>query len=386
MTAQPPRIARRSFLAATSLGAVALAQKGVAQPPATPAPGFIVRQQAPLNLESPLSALESFVTPTEQFFVRSHSAVPQLTAATWTLEVGGAVERPFRINYQELLRLPARTQSITFECAGNNRVSLTPRERGLLWGPGAVGNAEWTGVSLATLLERAGPQNRAVDVVLEGADEATANEEPRTPGAIRFARSLPIAKARQGDVTLAYRMNGRDLTAAHGFPVRAVVPGWYGVASVKWLTRITVLEQTFQGYYHTLEYSYWDRTGVAPVLRSVGEMDVKATILRPTIEEAIPSGQPYLIQGVAWTGDATVARVEVSVDGGTNWAMARLLGDAVPNAWRRWEFSWQNPQPGRTAIMARATDSRGRVQPLTRQLDNRNCMISYVLPVDVVVR
>lgn len=384
----PSSTSRRQFLAtaaSTSFFAMASRQSR-GQSPASGYPGLIVRQSQPANLEFPFPSLDSFIIPTERFFVRSHFAVPRVDAATWSLDVGGAVDRPFRLSYDELTRMTARTLTVTFECAGNNRVDLVPRERGVLWGSGAVGNAEWTGVSLASLLERAGVRNTAVEVVLEGADEGTVNDEPRSPGPIRFARSLPLAKARQADVILAYRMNGGDLTPAHGAPVRVIVPGYYGVASVKWLTRIRVVEQPFQGYYQTFDYSYWDRSDGAPAIRPIGEMNVKSSIARPGLLETIPAGAPYRIHGAAWTGEGSITRVDISTDGGATWAAARLLGEAVPHAWRLWEFHWQNPQAGSHTIMARATDSRGRVQPLQRDTDRRNYMISHVLPVNVTVR
>jgi DMSO/TMAO reductase YedYZ molybdopterin-dependent catalytic subunit len=379
---------RRDFLAAAAAPFYVQAIAGpraMAQAPTAAHPGLIVRQQEPMNLEFPFSSLDSFVVPTERFYVRNHFAMPQLAAATWSLEVTGAAARPFRIGYEELRRLPSVTRTVTFECAGNNRVALVPRERGVLWGSGAVGNAEWTGVPLAALLERAGLQGTAVEVVLEGADEGAVNEDPRSPGPIHFARGLPIAKARQ-DVLLAYRMNGRDLTPAHGFPVRAVVPGWYGMASVKWLTRIVAVERPFQGFYQTLDYAYWERPAGLPTLRPIGEMDVKASIARPAAFEVIAAGQPYRVHGAAWTGEGDITQVEVSTDGGATWAAARLLGERVPHAWRLWESTWAAPVAGRHTLMARATDSRGRTQAMRRDLDRRNYMISHVLPVLVDAR
>lgn len=379
-------LSRRRFLAATSASAITAAfgdLPGFGQSPEIP--GFIVRQQQPPNLEMPFASLDSFVTPTERFFVRSHFPTPTIARREWTLEVGGAVERPFRVSFDELRGMPTQRRTVTFECAGNNRVNLVPRARGVLWSSGAIGNAEWEGISLAALLERARPAAGAVDVILEGADEGAINDEPRTPGSIRYARSVPIAKARR-DVLLAFRMNGADLTRSHGAPVRAIVPGWYGCASVKWLTRIHVVERPFDGYFQTFDYTYWDRSAGAPAMRPITEMQVKASIARPAFEETIAAGRPYRVHGAAWTGEASIRRVEVSVDGGATWADARLLGEPVESAWRLWEFTWQNPTAGRHRLMARATDSRGQTQPLERDTDRRNYMISHVLPVEVDVR
>lgn len=377
-----PSIPRRTFLA----GAAASLPLGwaAAQTPAR-TPGLVVRQLAPENLEMPFATLDAFVTPTERFFVRNRFTVPTLAAADWALEVGGAVERPFRLTYAELVRMATRTTIATLECAGNNRLALVPRVRGLAWDSGAVGNAEWTGVPLAALLERAGLRGSAVDVVLEGADRGTVSDEPTSPGPIAFARSVPVAKAR-ADVLLAFRMNGQDLTAAHGFPVRAIVPGWYGMASIKWLTKITVLDRPFAGYFQTMDYSYWDRSSGQPALRPIEGMNVKALIARPAGYEVVPAGMPYRVFGAAWAGEADVTRVEVSVDGGATWAPATLLGDPVRYAWRLWEHQWPAPQPGRRTLMARATDSRGRVQPDRHDPDRRNYMIHHTIPVPVDVR
>ena len=210
---------------------------------------MIIRQRNPDNLEFPFATLDHFITPNERFYVRNHFAYPNLDVRTWRLRVEGAVRQTLQLSYEELRRLPLRTVTATLEFAGNGRSFLTPASRGVQWQLGAVSNAEWTGVPLAAVLERAGLRDAAIDVVLEGADRGPAPNEP-TLGMIHFGRSLPVAKARQQDVLLAYRMNGADLPVAHGFPVRTVVPGWYGMASVKWLTRIIVTDRPFDGFWH----------------------------------------------------------------------------------------------------------------------------------------
>lgn len=378
---------RRAFLSTAAALPIALrfANFAAAQPGAQPGafPGMITRQLEPSNLEFPFATLDTFLVPTERFYVRNHFAAPRLDAATWTLDISGAVDRPLRLSYEELRNMESRTTTVTLECAGNNRVDLTPRERGVLWSSGAVGNAEWTGTPLSAVLQRAGVRASAVEIVLEGADEGTVNDEPRSPGAIHFARSVPVSKR---DVLLAYRMNGRDLTPAHGYPVRAIVPGWYGMASIKWLTKIVAVERPFQGFFQTLDYAYFTREGGNPAIRPITEMEVKASIARPAPHEMIPAAAAYRIHGAAWAGEADITQVEVSVDGGTTWSPARLLGERVPHAWRLWEMTWANPLAGRHTLMARATDSRGRTQPMRRDTDRRNYMISHVLPVPVEVR
>jgi DMSO/TMAO reductase YedYZ molybdopterin-dependent catalytic subunit len=348
-------------------------------------PGLIVREFSPLNLEYPFAALDRFITPNERFYVRSHFPTPALDAAGWRLTVDGAVDKPTEFDYATLRRLPSHAVTALLECAGNGRIFLVPKAKGLLWESGAVGNAEWTGVPLAAVLKLAGIKDGAVDVVFEGHDAGESNDEPKSPGPIHFARSVPIEKARR-DVLLAFQMNGKDLSPAHGFPVRAIVPGWYGMASVKWLRRILVVDRPYAGYFQTFDYSYFERRYGLPTLVPLSEIEVKSQIARPARHEVIPRDQPYRVHGAAWSGESNVANVDVSTDSGKTWAAAKLLGEPVRHAWRFWEWSWQTPtSPGPVLIMSRATDERGRTQPMTRNVDRRTTAISHVVPVEVQV-
>ena len=200
--------------------------------------GLIIRQKEPNNLETPFDQVDSFLTPMELFYIRSHFPTPKLELASYQLHVDGAVRNPLSLSYNELRDMPSETRVATLECAGNSRVFLIPQAEGAQWELGAVGNAEWTGVPLGALLERAGIEEHACEVVFEGADRGTPKELPIPPGPISYARSLPRDKAMQQEVLIAYQMNGHDLPQDHGYPVRAIVPGHYGMASVKWLTRI----------------------------------------------------------------------------------------------------------------------------------------------------
>jgi DMSO/TMAO reductase YedYZ molybdopterin-dependent catalytic subunit len=220
--------------------------------------GLIIRQKEPPNLETPFDQFDSFLTPTELFYIRSHFPAPKLDLASYQLRIDGAVRSPFSLSYQELRDMPSETRVAILECAGNGRVFLVPQVEGAQWELGAVGNAEWTGVPLGALLERAGMEEDALEIVLEGADQGTPNIEPKPPGQISYARSLPRDKAIQREVLIAYQMNGRDLPQDHGYPVRAIVPGHYGMASVKWLTRIYAAREPFEGYWQTSDYGYWD--------------------------------------------------------------------------------------------------------------------------------
>lgn len=395
-------IRRREFLRHTAVGAlpVTYALGGGALPLARdaggaaraprrqPGPGLIIREREPQNLEFPFATLNGPLTPTEQFYVRNHFALPQVEAGSWRLRIEGVGNRAVELSYEDVVKLPARTITATLECAGNSRVFLVPTVAGAQWELGGVSTATWTGVSLSTVLDHVGVHTTVGEVVLEGADNGPIRAEyPPIAGSIHFARSLPMAKALQPEVLLAYRMNGAPLPAAHGFPLRAVVPGWYGVASVKWLTRLIVTDRPFQGYFQTLEYSYWERRDGLPSLRPITELQVKAEIARPAILEVVPAGTVYQVQGAAWTGESVVTKVEISQDNGLSWATARLMGAPLQTAWRLWAYAWHTPaRAGRYTLLARATDARGRVQPMQRDTDRRSYMINHVLPIAVEVR
>jgi DMSO/TMAO reductase YedYZ molybdopterin-dependent catalytic subunit len=358
--------------------------------PAGPGPDqsvLIARDKEPLCLEFPFATLKDFQMPNPQFFVRNHFTIPQLEVQNWRLRVEGAVQRPFELTYDELRKLPAHTQTTLIECTGNGRAFLTPRAKGVQWELGGVSNAQWTGVALADLLRRAGARPDAAEIILEGADFGEPSSEPRPAGKIHFARSLPFSKARQPNVLLAYLMNGERLAPAHGYPLRAIVPGWYGVAMVKWLTRIIVAERPFRGYSQTFDYSYFRRgPDQLPIVVAVGELQVKAQIARPARGEMLPAGKEVRIFGAAWTGESEVTRVDISTDGGKTWQPANLLDKPIPYTWRFWEMAWRPDQPGRYRLLARAADRRGHVQPLERNPDLRNYLISHPVPVEVEVR
>jgi DMSO/TMAO reductase YedYZ molybdopterin-dependent catalytic subunit len=349
--------------------------------------GLIVREQEPLNLEMPFSSLSGYTTPNESFYVRCHFPVPEISARDWRLKIEGEVEAPFELNYEDLLGMESRTIAATLECAGNNRIFLEPKVKGVQWGLGAVGNASWTGVALSALLDRAKVKPGAIEVILEGADEGEIANPPKPGGRIRFARSLPLSKARN-DVLLAYEMNGEKLPPSHGFPLRAIVPGWYAMASIKWLQRIIVTSQTFAGYYQSIDYTYWERMGDGlPTLKPLAEQQIKAEIARPENGEIVPADAPYRVHGAAWSGDAEITKVEISTDSGLTWALAKLAPDSVKNSWRLWDYDWRTPaHTGEQTIMARATDSRGRTQPSERNADHGTYMINHVLLIKVVVR
>ncbi|MEP6777287.1 MAG: sulfite oxidase [Chthoniobacterales bacterium] len=333
----------------------------------------------------PFSSVDGFITPNESFYVRCHFPVPQIARRDWRLQVAGDVEEPFEIGYDDMREMESRTISATLECAGNNRRFLEPKVKGVQWGLGAVGNAAWQGVPLATLLSRAKPKPGAIEVILEGADEGPLEERWAPPGNTRFARSLPLAKA-QEDVLLAYEMNGEELSDAHGFPLRAIVPGWYAMASVKWLRRIVVTSSPFDGYYQALDYAYWERAHGLARRVPLREMQVKAQISQPENGERVRTDTTIRIHGAAWGAGHKIAKVEFSSDGGESWREARLIGEGMPNAWQLWEYDWRTPStPQRSTLRVRATDSSGQTQPMQHDSDRGGYMINQIVPINVEV-
>ncbi|PYK25609.1 MAG: sulfite oxidase [Verrucomicrobia bacterium] len=356
--------------------------------------GRIVRSENPLNLEMPFSTVDSFITPATSFYVRTHFPIPAIDRDAWWLQVEGEVEKPFSINYKQLTALESVTAPVTLECAGNNRNFLEPKVKGVQWRLGAVGTAEWTGVPLSVLLDRATLKPNANEIILEGADGGMLEEPKSPPGELKFARSIPLEKARR-DVLLAYKMNGEDLPPEHGFPVRAIVPGWYAMASIKWLQRIIVTDRPFTGYYQTIDYAFWQRTDYGhwqrgeniAELTPLTEMKVKAEIARPAEGETVPANTSVRVRGAAWACDVEITKVELSTDGGATWNDTKLLGESKPNAWRFWEFNWKTPaQPGKQTLIARATDSLSRTQPVHRDPNRGTYMINHLLPIEVEVR
>ena len=347
--------------------------------------GKIVLSENPLVLETPLEELAKFITPTKSFYVRTHFPIPKIDRNKWRLRVEGEVKNPFETNYDELIKLKSRKIPALLECAGNGRSFLEPKVKGVQWGLGGVGNAEWTGVPLSILLERAGVQSGAVEVILEGADRGKL-EDPKGPcGEINFARSIPIEKAR--DVLLAYKMNDVDIPPEHGFPLRAIVPGWYAVASIKWLQRVIVTDKPFNGYYQTLDYAFWKRRRDTAELTALSEMQAKVAIAQPSQGEMVSANSNVCVRGTAWTGSGEIVKVELSADNGKTWREAKLIGESKPHTWRIWEFDWRTPaQPGKASLIARAADSTGRTQPLERDADRGNYMINHLLPIGVEVK
>jgi DMSO/TMAO reductase YedYZ molybdopterin-dependent catalytic subunit len=321
--------------------------------------GLVVHRAHPLNCETSIPALlGGVVMPNAQFYVRNHFQIPKLEPATFRLTVGGLVERPLSLSLRDLRNMRSQTLFATIECAGNGRTLFHPPVEGEKWNLGAVSTAEWTGVPLAEILDRAGVRTGAREALFRGADGGALAGHS---GPIRFERSLELDHARDANALLAYAMNGEPLPIQHGYPLRLIVPGWYAVASVKWLTEIELIDRPFAGHYQAENYWYeWERNGEV-VREPVTLQRVRALITEPAPNQETRCGE-VAIRGVAWSGAAPIACVEVSVGGG-NWQEARLVSERKRHSWQWWELITRVRDPGLAALRARATDLAGRTQP-----------------------
>ncbi len=319
---------------------------------------LVTVEERPFNAESPLAVLAEPLTPPPLFYVRNHFDVPRLDPATWRLTVTGQVERPLELSLEEVRALPPRTVTVTLECAGNGRTLMTPTPAGTPWSFGAVSTARFTGTPLRSVLDRAGVRPDTVEALFVGADRGEVEPQRAEP----FARSLPLEAARHPDTLLAWAMDGEPLSPDHGSPLRLVVPGWYGVASVKWLIEVALVPRPFAGYFQATKYVYVGEPGT-PDGTAVTWMRVRAIIARPADGAKLPFG-PVEVAGSAWSGAAPVLRVEVSADGGASWSEAGLGTPEHPHAAAPWRLSWSPPAPGSFTLMARAADRAGNIQPL----------------------
>ena len=364
----------------------------VAGQPAQVAPGivkalppdqFVVRGT---NAEMRWDALttEDALVPNDRFFVRNHTATPTIDPASWRLSItGNAVRWPLDLTYEDLRALPARTTTAVIECAGNGRSFFTSQQgqtvSGTAWTLGAIGAARWRGVPLSVLLQRAGLRRSAVDVLPSGLDA------PVVSGGVdqgHVRRPLPIGKALD-DVLVAYEMNGEPLPPDHGFPARLVVPGWVGIASIKWLGSIEVADHSLTSPWNTTSYRMIgpDYPADSPPLTT---QPAKSAFELPWLAQ-LAAGRRTTLTGRSWSGDARLRRVEVSTDGGATWQRAHLHPGDAARPWVRWSLPWTPPAPGAYELLARATDRRGVTQPDTVPFNQQGYQFWAVVRHPVVI-
>jgi sulfite oxidase len=366
----PARTSRRGWLrtAAGALSAGGLAGPWAGRLPrgwAAEGDGplkLIVRSPRPLDLETPVEAFDTFLTPNDLFFVRSHFGAPAVSLRTWRLEVRGLVERALSLGLDDLAKMETVTVPAVLQCSGNGRSYYSPTIPGTGWGRGAVGNAEWSGVRLADLLKRAGLKLDEGHVHLFGTDAPPSIKTPP------YFRSIPLTRALDPGTLVATRMNGEPLPQLHGGPIRLVVPGWGGNHWLKWLQTINVAREEEPGFFQQKGYRIakvpsppeadLKPSDVVPVTT----MPVKSLIARPSAGARLGTGRVE-VRGVAWTGNGHVTKVEVATGPDAPWHAATLLNDERYGTWRLWRWSWEGARPGRYQIRVRATDSTGETQP-----------------------
>lgn len=329
--------------------------------------------------ETILSAAEGILTPTELFYILNHyDAPPPVASEAFSLSLDGAVRKPYTLSYADFRRLPSRSLMALIECAGTSRKFLDPPTPGTQLGNGSVSCGEWTGVSLGSLISKAEPIGDPVEVVIEGRDRGTAQPEGVESA---FAKSLPWEKALAPDTLVAWSLNGQPLGHPHGSPLRLVVPGWYGVWWVKWISRITVVAEKFQGFWQKRRYVYdWPdgRRELVTVQR------VKSLVTEPPADSTISVGL-HRVRGYAWSGSGAVVLVEFSSDGGRTWRPASLREPRDRWTWTRWEAEWV-AEPGEHRICARATDELGQTQPSTFEWNRLGYGSNAVQSVRIQVR
>ncbi len=319
-----------------------------------------IMSERPLNAETPVRRLRSWITANEVFFDRNQGRIPEspVDLGDWRLAVEGQVETAVEIDYDRLCRMPKAIAANTLECSGNSRSLLETKAQGNPWTIGGVGNAVWGGVWLRDVLALARPTARARHVAFEGFDE------PLGSAKIRFVRSIPIEKAVDSTL-LAYEMNGAPLPLKHGHPVRALALGWTGANCVKWLRTVTLLESPYRGFFMDKVYRKFQKGQDPRQGEVVTAIGLKSIITQPENGERMVPGD-IVVAGAAYAGEARVERVEVSVDGGGRWSTAEWIGPREPFAWRHWQWVWR-AEPGEYAILARAVDADGNRQPMSAE-------------------
>jgi DMSO/TMAO reductase YedYZ molybdopterin-dependent catalytic subunit len=341
-------------------------------------------QLAARNHGIPLEALRYDVTPLGLHYLLIHYDIPAVNPEIWKLVVGGEVEHKLSLSLTDIHARRAVTVHVTMECAGNGRAQLLPRPISQPWLVEAVGSAEWTGTPLRGVLDEAGVRDEAVEVLFTALDRGIEGGVEQA-----YERSLSLADAMADEVILAYEVNGQPLPPQHAYPLRLIVPGWYGMTNVKWLHRITCLSEPFRGYQQESAYRMLEREGEdgSPVTR----MMPRSLMVPPGIpdfmtRERFVEPKPCLIEGRAWSGLGRIARVEISTDGGSHWQDAELGPQESPWAWRSWRFEWKAPEPGRCTLCSRATDEAGNRQPSDVQWNLKGYANNAVQRVAVTVR
>ncbi|ARK32855.1 sulfite oxidase [Halalkalibacter krulwichiae] len=325
-------------------------------------PTLTTRSLHPENKEAPFPFIGNDSVPTSLFYKRNHFDYPSLTYLNYWLPIGGFVTTPKVFSMQDLKNLPSKTLKVVLECAGNKRSYFRPKVFGEQWEKGAINQGFWTGVPLKTLLHSVGIQKEVTEVIIEGYDKG---KKTGSNTLHSFKRSLPLEKALDPDTLIAYEYNEQPIPFEHGFPLRLIVPNWYAMASVKWIKQITLHIGTFKGPFQTEDYVYYPHVDNDQDSFPVTIHNVNSSIQQPLDKQILTKGS-HTITGIAWTGLGSISKVEISIDHGTTWSQTAIQRSVTDRyAWTSWTYEWVVEEKGEYTIMAKATDTNGRTQPLT---------------------
>jgi DMSO/TMAO reductase YedYZ molybdopterin-dependent catalytic subunit len=336
----------------------------------------------PLNAETSIEYLRSWITSNSAFFDRNQGGIPnkKIALKNWELFIEGEVQTPLKLSFDEIYLMPRATVANTLECSGNSRSLLEQKASGNPWTIGGVGNAVWGGVWLKDLLIRSGVKQNAEHVAFEGIDKPLGSSQ------IKFIRSIPLEKA-MSSTLLAFEMNGEPLPLKHGYPLRALALGWTGANCVKWLYKITVMEKPFEGFFMDKVYRVFQKGQEPDKGQYVTSLNLKSIITQPMKGERIRAGK-ITVLGAAYAGENEIGRVEISADHGKNWVSAKCIGPHEQYAWRQWQYIWEVEEKGSYTIMSRATDVEGRQQPLNASWNvlgyGNNGILEHAINIDII--
>jgi DMSO/TMAO reductase YedYZ molybdopterin-dependent catalytic subunit len=323
-------------------------------------PYLIPKRLHPENQEAPIHFLKDEIVDKKYFYRRNHFSYPHFTSSFYLLPIDGLVHTPRTFSLQEIYSLPSKTIKMVLECSGDKRGLFEPKVFGDQWGHGAINQGIWKGVSLRTLLPYTGLLDRAKEIVFEAYDYG---QRPDSDQMFHFSRSLPIDKALEPDTIIAYEHNNEPIPFKHGFPLRLIVPNWYAMASVKWVKKITVIDNEFKGPFQAVDYVYYPNKENDHGKFPVTTIQINSTIQFPLHMQLLHTGI-YEISGIAWTGTGMITKVEVSLDDGHTWNTCQITSTPEKCTWSSWSYNWDAHKKGEYIIKSKATDSHGNVQPI----------------------
>lgn len=347
-----------------------------------PKPHLKTHQIQPENQETPIEFISTDRVPNTLFYRRNHFSYPQLPSRNYWLPINGLVQRHIAFSLHDLYSLPSKEYELVLECAGNKRSLFEPKLFGEQWEKGAMSQGKWRGVSLKVLLDFAGIHKESKEVIVEGYDYGNRTDDDHV---YSYARSLPLDKALHPDTLIAYEYNDEPIPFQHGFPLRLIVPGWYAMASVKWIKQIYVSHTSFKGPFQSNDYIYYpnkeNNEGSYPVTIN----HVNSTIQSPLSMEILNTGV-HLIRGIAWTGADRITKVEISLDNGAAWESAVLENSSKKDyGWYSWTYRWDASIEREYVIQSRATDSNNRVQPINPIWNRKGYGYNAVDKIKVIV-